>query len=95
MNMLLLHTASLSWNNTTIVSGSRDRSILQWDYRTASHGNRPIRKLVGHSQEVCGLRWSPDHQLLASGGNDNKVSCLCIVSLLIHAPQTLPTVYNK
>lgn len=55
------------------MSGSRDRSILQWDYRTATHGNRYIRKLVGHSQEVCGLRWSPDHQLLASGGNDNKL----------------------
>ena len=24
-------------------------------------------------QEVCGLRWSHDNQLLASGGNDNKV----------------------
>lgn len=70
--------ASLSWNNTTIVSGSRDRSILQWDYRTASHGNRYIRKLVGHSQEVCGLRWSPDHQLLASGGNDNKVTLMLL-----------------
>ena len=69
--MFLLFVASLSWNNATTVSGSRDRSILQWDYRA---GSRPIRKLVGHSQEVCGLRWSPDHQLLASGGNDNKVS---------------------
>jgi len=72
-SVFVVFTASLSWNNTTIVSGSRDRSILQWDHRTASHGNRYMRKLVGHSQEVCGLRWSPDHQLLASGGNDNKV----------------------
>jgi len=22
---------------------------------------------------VCGLKWSPDHQHLASGGNDNKL----------------------
>lgn len=29
----------------------------------------------GHRQEVCGLKWSPDGQQLASGGNDNL---LCI-----------------
>lgn len=23
--------------------------------------------------QVCGLKWSPDHQHLASGGNDNKL----------------------
>ena len=26
-----------------------------------------------HSQEVCGLSWSPSGQYLASGANDNKV----------------------
>ncbi|CAF97601.1 unnamed protein product [Tetraodon nigroviridis] len=31
------------------------------------------RRLQGHRQEVCGLKWSPDHQHLASGGNDNKL----------------------
>lgn len=31
------------------------------------------RKLVGHRQEVCGLKWSPDNQYLASGGNDNRL----------------------
>jgi cell division cycle 20-like protein 1 (cofactor of APC complex) len=30
-------------------------------------------KLLGHKQEVCGLKWSPDEQQLASGGNDNKL----------------------
>ena len=33
----------------------------------------PERRLVGHRQEVCGLKWSPDNQYLASGGNDNKL----------------------
>ena len=28
---------------------------------------------MGHRQEICGLKWSPDGQLLASGGNDNKL----------------------
>ena len=31
------------------------------------------KKLMGHRQEICGLKWSPDGQLLASGGNDNKL----------------------
>lgn len=64
------HTGSLSWNGDFLCSGSRDHSILQWDPRSPV---RPTRRLIGHTQEVCGLKWSPDHQLLASGGNDNKV----------------------
>jgi cell division cycle 20-like protein 1 (cofactor of APC complex) len=33
-----------------------------------------VQKLIGHRQEVCGLRWSPhDEMMLASGGNDNKL----------------------
>ena len=28
---------------------------------------------MGHSQEVCGLKWSFDGYSLASGGNDNKI----------------------
>ena len=30
--------------------------------------------LRGHSQEVCGLRWSPHGTQLASGGNDNLLN---------------------
>ena len=28
----------------------------------------------GHAGEVCGLKWSPDGEMLASGGNDNLVN---------------------
>lgn len=66
--------SSLSWNGDTLCSGSRDLNILQWDHRTPV---LPVRKYLGHTHEVCGLKWSPDHQLLASGGNDNKV-CLSV-----------------
>ena len=32
------------------------------------------RVLIEHLfLKVCGLKWSPDRQLLASGGNDNKL----------------------
>lgn len=39
------------------------------------------RILQGHRQEVCGLKWSPDAQCLASGGNDNKLFVWSMVSL--------------
>ena len=74
VNVLEGHTArvgALAWNGDTLSSGSRDRMILQRDVRTPAI--QPERKLGGHRQEVCGLKWSPDNQWLASGGNDNKL----------------------
>jgi len=74
VNVLSGHSArvgALAWSGDLLSSGSRDRLILQRDVRTPSIV--PERKLVGHRQEVCGLKWSPDNQYLASGGNDNKL----------------------
>uniref|UniRef100_A0A8C4QBL4 Fizzy-related protein homolog n=1 Tax=Eptatretus burgeri TaxID=7764 RepID=A0A8C4QBL4_EPTBU len=74
VNTLEGHTArvgALAWNADQLSSGSRDRLILQRDLRSPSV--LPERRLQGHRQEVCGLKWSPDHQHLASGGNDNKL----------------------
>ncbi|XP_041662373.1 cell division cycle protein 20 homolog [Cheilinus undulatus] len=67
------HTArvgSLSWNEHVLSSGSRSGHIHHHDVRVAEHH---ICTLTGHSQEVCGLTWSPDGRYLASGGNDNQV----------------------
>ncbi|EFO91762.1 CRE-FZR-1 protein [Caenorhabditis remanei] len=61
----------LAWNADTICSGSRDRTIIHRDIRCDDHDTG--RKLTNHRQEVCGLKWSPDKQLLASGGNDNQL----------------------
>uniref|UniRef100_A0A1I7UFJ9 Fizzy-related protein homolog n=1 Tax=Caenorhabditis tropicalis TaxID=1561998 RepID=A0A1I7UFJ9_9PELO len=61
----------LAWNADTICSGSRDRTIMHRDIRCDDHDQG--RKLTHHRQEVCGLKWSPDKQLLASGGNDNQL----------------------
>lgn len=44
--------------------------ILSFNYFL---GVVPERRLAGHRQEVCGLKWSPDGQYLASGGNDNRL----------------------
>uniref|UniRef100_A0A8C4HQF9 CDC20/Fizzy WD40 domain-containing protein n=1 Tax=Dicentrarchus labrax TaxID=13489 RepID=A0A8C4HQF9_DICLA len=76
------HTArvgALAWNADQLSSGSRDRMILQRDVRTPPLQSE--RRLQGHRQEVCGLKWSTDHQLLASGGNDNKVQLLLLLIL--------------
>mmetsp|Transcript_8912 Transcript_8912/g.17581 ORF Transcript_8912/g.17581 Transcript_8912/m.17581 type:complete len:545 (-) Transcript_8912:244-1878(-) len=60
----------LSWTSNQLASGSRDRLILMRDVRQP---NNYMKRLTGHKQEVCGLKWSFDDQQLASGGNDNKL----------------------
>ena len=67
------HTArvgALAWNDHILTSGSRDRLIYHRDVRQP---NQYLRKLIGHKQEVCGLRWNTEDGQLASGGNDNKL----------------------
>jgi cell division cycle protein 20 (cofactor of APC complex) len=59
---------SLAWNQHILSSGSKDASIFHHDVRMPAHH---VATLVGHTQEVCGLKWSPDGTQLASGGNDN------------------------
>ena len=60
--------SSLSWNGPLLSSGGRDSTILHHDVRVPEHR---CGTLKGHTQEVCGLKWSPAGNLLASGGNDN------------------------
>lgn len=52
-------------------SGSRDGNIHHHDVRVSQHH---VGTLSGHTQEVCGLKWSPDGKYLASGGNDNLLN---------------------
>jgi len=59
---------ALAWNGTTLATGGRDNAILMHDVRIREH---LTATLAGHEQEVCGLKWSPSGQQLASGGNDN------------------------
>eukprot|EP00730_Choanoeca_flexa_P011517 TRINITY_DN26978_c0_g1_i1.p1 TRINITY_DN26978_c0_g1~~TRINITY_DN26978_c0_g1_i1.p1 ORF type:complete len:446 (+),score=139.86 TRINITY_DN26978_c0_g1_i1:76-1413(+) len=61
----------MDWNEHILSSGSASGLIMNSDVRIASH---TVGTLQGHSQEVCGLKWSPDGKLLASGGNDNLVN---------------------
>jgi cell division cycle 20-like protein 1, cofactor of APC complex len=77
------HTArvgALAWNDHILTSGSRDRLIYHRDVRSP---DQYLRRLAGHKQEVCGLRWNTEDGQLASGGNDNK---LCVWDKLAETP---------
>ncbi|ORX99250.1 WD40 repeat-like protein [Basidiobolus meristosporus CBS 931.73] len=63
-------TGAMSWCNHSLATGSKDRSILLRDPRSQKSY---YSILSGHTQEVCGLKWNADEELLASGGNDNSV----------------------
>lgn len=54
-----------------LASGSRDKTINLRDLR--QNQRSIVQKYEGHTQEVCGLKWSFDGNQLASGGNDNKL----------------------
>lgn len=68
MNGHSARVGSLAWNEHVVTSGSRDTTAVHHDLRAQRHA---VGTLRGHSQEVCGLSWSPDGSTLASGSNDN------------------------
>lgn len=66
------HTArigTISFNNNIISTGSRDGHIINRDMRSGEICSR----VSAHRQEICGIKWSPDGNYLASGGNDNRL----------------------
>ncbi|ETL29656.1 hypothetical protein, variant 1 [Phytophthora nicotianae] len=72
MNGHSSRVGALAWNSYVLSSGSRDSTIIHHDVRARQH---QLSTLTSHEQEVCGLQWSPDGTMLASGGNDNAL-CL-------------------
>jgi cell division cycle 20-like protein 1 (cofactor of APC complex) len=62
---------ALSWRFDSLASGSRDKSIHINDVR--SKGDSSCIALQSHRQEVCGVGLNFSAELLASGGNDNKL----------------------
>ncbi|CAH8433503.1 unnamed protein product [Schistosoma guineensis] len=61
---------AVTWREYLVSSASKSGHIRHHDTRIAHH-----EVGVGdfHTQEVCGLSWSPDKRFLASGANDNFV----------------------
>eukprot|EP00605_Chrysophyceae_sp_TOSAG23-4_P001327 GSChrysophyteH1.ASY1.ANO1.1444.1 assembled CDS len=79
-SVYLWHAWSSSEN--TLAIGTSANIVELWDSSKLSkvrtlqgHTNRVSSLSWGHSQEVCGLSWSPDGCTLASGGNENRL-CL-------------------
>lgn len=64
--------ATMNLDHNIFSSGSQDKVIYTNDFRMEPDSN-PVSKLNFHGQEVCGLKWSLNDRLLASGGNDNKL----------------------
>lgn len=59
---------AISFHEHMLLTGSRDRRVIMRDTRQK---RAPCLIFDVHQQEVCGLKWSPDGQYFASGGNDN------------------------
>ncbi|XP_060801427.1 cell division cycle protein 20 homolog [Amyelois transitella] len=62
---------SLAWNMYVVSSGARDGRVVHHDVRQRDHA---VATIDAHTQEICGLKWSPDGRYLASGGNDNLLN---------------------
>ncbi len=60
--------ATGAWSTNTLATGSKDKTVRLRDIRAPDDCFQVLR---GHTHEVCGLAWSPDCHLLASGSNDN------------------------
>lgn len=61
---------SIDWKGNILATGSRDRTIMLRDVREPRDS---FCSLQGPAQEVCGVKWSFGEDILASGGNDNKL----------------------
>jgi cell division cycle 20, cofactor of APC complex len=54
--------SALSWNSAVLASGCKSGAIACNDVRIAES---LMYTMQGHTQEVCGLKWSPDGRFLA------------------------------
>ena len=65
------------------MSGSRDKIIRLFDVRQKMCN--PVYSFAGHMQEICGLKFSPDNNYIASGGNDNQLLVWDLRQMKLHA----------
>jgi WD40 repeat protein len=63
--------AALGMHSNLLVGGNRAGTLRFHDLRVQKHEVATIRK--AHTQEICGVKWSPDGRFCATGGNDNTI----------------------
>ena len=71
LKVIMIFTPTFVSLFLAVASGCRTGAIHHHDVRVAQH---QVGAVLGHSQEVCGLQWSPSGNFLASGGNDNLLN---------------------
>lgn len=62
--------AALGWNESMLVTGSRDGLINFHDVRIK---RSLVRSSTASKSEICTLTWNTELSLLASGGNDDTI----------------------
>jgi cell division cycle protein 20 (cofactor of APC complex) len=66
--------ASLSWNDYVLTSGGFDGHVFNHDSRLIAWNHGKIGEFKFHEQDICGLVWSNNGQVLACGSEDTKVT---------------------
>ncbi|KAF2748992.1 WD40 repeat-like protein, partial [Sporormia fimetaria CBS 119925] len=70
-----IYLYSVEWPNEI------DSSLFGW------HGAMTLlARMTMHTQQICGLAWSPDGEMFASGGNDNVCFLFETKKILQHRP---------
>ena len=78
-------TNAIAWCGPNLLSiSSEEGAIRKYDLRDPAR----LSTLKEHSGMVCGLQWSHDETLLASGGDDNKI---CVWDVRSNVPQQVLT----
>lgn len=70
------------WYYSVEWSGKEEKAQWNWNGSMTL-----LAKICAHTQQICGLTWSPDQKYLATGGNDNV--CLLFEMDLLVPPQII------
>lgn len=63
----------IDFSDKFMSSGDKSGTIYNADLRVNNNRINNLTIFEGHTQEVCGLKWSPNYNYLASGSNDDTV----------------------